>query len=271
MKNKWPFMKIVLISMAFLLVACDAQLAPEPTSTELATVTSVPPTETSTLTPTLTPTNTPTITPTPLGGRNALLLFNNSWQQDTVTKQFVRHPKIYVYDVNSPKASLFLEGFTLVGVSPDGREVALLKTTDQKIDLFVMDLANSEPPILLREDVEDAVWSQGSERIGFIAPMNGRRQVFIIRPDGSNLKQVTNSVWDATTLVAAFNDRVFWGEGTVGGDGVTNTSDYKSTTLDGVETVFPAFFESVSPSGNFGGKGRYDACIWWCEDSSFNR
>jgi len=238
MNYKNSFAKIVLFAITFWLVACGTQPTPEPTSIKLATATSIPPTETPTLTPTQTPTNTPTITPTPIGGVNGLLLFDNPWQ-----------PKIYTYNANLHKTSLFLEGYSPVGVSPDGKEVALLKTDNAKTDLFIVDFAKPEQIVLLHENVKDAVWLYGTEWISFIAVQDGIRQVFIVHPDGSNLTQVTKSVVGAVTLSSVFNDGVFWGEGTVSNNGSTIIRNHKWTKLDGTETTFINFI-TVSPSGN---------------------
>lgn len=249
MNNRKFFSKVLVISITFLLVACGAQSTPEPTLIKLATVTStlLPATET----PTPSPTDTPTVTPTPVGGGNGLVLSENNCQQDTATKKFVCNQKIYVYDVNLHKASLFspLEGYSLAGVSPNGKVLALLKTNGTKKDLFTMNLEKPDQTVLLHEDVKDAVWLSGTEWIGFIAVnSSGIRQVFIVHPDGSEITQVTKSAMGAVTLASVFNDGVFWGEGSVSSNGSIHIQKSKWTKMDGTETEY-INFDKVFPSG----------------------
>lgn len=242
------FVKIALVAMTVLLVACGGQGMSEPTSIELATEMPVPPTETPTPSPV--PTNTPTLTPTPMGGRSGLLLAGDKCQNNTA--YYTVDCKIYTYDISSQKTNLLLEGYSPIGVSPDGKIVAVQKFENEKTDLFIVDLAKPEQIVLLYENVMEyeSVWFPGTEWIGFIAKNDGKRQVFIIHPDGSDLTQVTNSSIGTVTLEPVFSDGVFWGEGWVDGNGTRHVEKYKWTKLDGTETVY-INFNAVTPSGKF--------------------
>ncbi len=243
MKRKLFSAKKTLIAVAFLLAGCGAQS----TSLPLATVTLVTPIKTPTLTPTPNPTSTPTITPTPLGGKNGLLLHDSFCEKDSVTEKFNCSHKVYTYDLNSHQTNLLLEGYSPAGVSPDGKKILFQKTEDEKTDLFIVDLAKPEQIVLLQENADEAVWFPNTEWIGFISPVEDKRQVFIVHPDGSGLTQITNSLTGAGYLESAFNDGVFWGERTASGNVIKG---YKWTKLDGTEKSF-VNFATVSPDGKF--------------------
>jgi hypothetical protein len=149
--------------------------------------------------------------------------------------------------MNSPKTKLFLKGYSPIGVSPDGEDIAVRRTENGKTSLFSLDLAKPTQMVLLAENVEtdESVWFPGTQWIGFIAKKDGIGQVFIIHPDGSELTQVTKSPIGALTLESVFNDGVFWGEG----PGI-NVQRYKWTRLDGTEKTY-SNFEAVSPSGKY--------------------
>ncbi len=124
---------------------------------------------------------------------------------------------MYTYDLNTHKTDLFLEGYSPIGTSPDGRKILTWKSENGKTDLFSTDLSNPAKITLLSEDISgnpyNFIWFSESEWIGFIAEMGGTSQVFVIRSDGSELTQVTNSPIGVLHLIPAFNNGVFWGEG----------------------------------------------------------
>lgn len=239
----------MLVVLAFFVVACGAQATSQPVITPTEKLSPVSPTETQTPIPTLTPTpeptNTPTTVPTPIGGKSGLLLSQNVCPQNGDCVQ-----TIFLYNLVSHELVPFLDGYAPLDVSPDGKKVLLKKNPWEMGDLFIVDLAQPNQITLLQENVADAAWLGDSGWIGFISvsKVNARRQVFLIHPDGSDLKQVTNSSVGAVTLEPVFNDGVFWGEGTVSSNGSTIIRKFKWTKLDGTETAYTNY-QAVFPSG----------------------
>ena len=186
-----------------------------------------------------------------------LLSFNGTtlWESGKGFRQPV--DLIFTYEMASQKTKLLLEGHHCIGVSPDGKKIAMRKTENGKTDLFVMDLAKPEKIILLYEDVvntnpfsDNSYWFPGSEWIGFIALKDGIKQIFIIHPDGSDLTQVTNSTIGAVRLEPVFRDGIYWAEGTENSRGSAFIQNHKWTKLDGTELTIQNFL-TVSPSGEY--------------------
>jgi dipeptidyl aminopeptidase/acylaminoacyl peptidase len=97
-------------------------------------------------------------------------------------------------------ALLSLQRISDPQVSPDGNTVAF---TVQSIDLaanrrpkqiYVVPLAGGAPQRITQqgENNERARWSPDSKSIAFISDRSGSSQVWIMNPDGSNARQVTN-------------------------------------------------------------------------------
>jgi WD40 repeat protein len=238
----------VLISFAILTASCGTQATPIPTLAPTETLTPIPPTETPTLTPSPEPTSTPTATPTPIGGKDGLLLYQAGVDKDGNFEQ-----KIFLYNLVSNELVPFLDGYAPLDVSPDGNQILLIKYKNIFVgdtgDLFILDLAQPEKITLLHEKVEEATWLGDSDWIGLIKKVNGKRQGFIVHPDGSELTQVTKSSVGVVRIEPVFNDGVFWHEGTV-----TRRSGHiiavKWTKLDGTQMKFTNFV-SVSPDGKY--------------------
>lgn len=249
-----PFNKkfgiLAIVATIFIQTACLGSETSVPTVTESATNTPILPTETPTQTPSPVPATTPTVTPTPLGGRNSLLF-------EVSTNYFKYGKGTYAYDFNSHEVILLLsgydfnshEGYDPIGVSPDGKRAAVWAFDDDKADIFIVDLSNPENITPLIAGVSgfyaDFSWFPETEWIGFTTKVNGVEQAFIIRSDGSDLTQVTNSGVGVEYLIPAFNNGVFWGEGK---DGVIK--DFKWTKLDGTETIIKERFV-MSPDGKY--------------------
>lgn len=255
--QKRESMKIKNIIVVLLVVCVLASCVPvattiAPTETAIPTLTLTP-----SPVPTSTPTLPPTLTPTPTGGRNGLLLsFNGSTLWETGKGWRQNLDLIYTYDMASQKMKLLLEGYSCIGVSPDGRKIAMRKTENGKTDLFVMDLAKPEKIVLLYENVVNtnplsdySYWFPGSEWIGFIALKDGINQIFVIHSDGSDLTQVTNSTIGAVMLEPVFHDGIYWAEGKENSRGQATIQNYKWTKLDGTELTIR--FQAVSPSGKY--------------------
>jgi hypothetical protein len=240
---------VTVLLVALILTSCS------PTAKIVSTETAMP---TSTFTPSPVPTNTPTFTPTPMGGRSGLLLsFNGSTLWETGVGWKENLDLIYMYDIISKKNKLLLEGYSCIGVSPDGKKIALRKTENGKTDLFTMDLAKPQEIVLLYENVVNtsplsdySYWFSGSEWIGFIAPKDGIKQIFVIHSNGSDLTQVTNSTIGVVRLEPVFNDGIYWAEGKENSRGQATIQNYKWTKLDGTELIIPNF-QTVSPSGKY--------------------
>jgi hypothetical protein len=252
--------KISLVLMAFVLAGCGTSLSP----IVIGTATPVPPTNTPTFTPSPVPTNTPTVTPTPMGGASGLLLSANgsillATTTSTPREYFFREnlDLIFAYDMSQKRISL-IDGYYCIGVSPDGKKIAMRKTENDKTDLFVMDLSKPEEIIPLYENVvtinlvsDYSYWLPGTEWIGFIAKKDWIPQIFVIHPDGSNLTQVTHSTIGAVSLYPVFNDGIIWDEGTESkwGGNIQNT---KWTKLDGTEKILSkGMVSAVFPSGKY--------------------
>lgn len=196
-----------------------------------------------------------------MGGSNGILLsFNGStlWEVTNGTGDWRQNlDLIYTYDMTSQKMKLLLEGYSCIGVSPDGKKIALRKTENGKTDLFSMDLAKPKEIVLLYENVVNtnllsdySYWFPNSEWIGFIALKDGIKQIFVIHSDGSNLTQVTNSTIGTVGLEPVFNDGIYWAEGKENSRGQATIQNYKWTKLDGTELIIPNF-QTVSPNGKY--------------------
>jgi hypothetical protein len=239
--------RIMLASLAFLAVGCGSQASMEPTARPIETSTSISPTQTPTTTPSPEPTSTPTFTPTPIGGSGGLLFYRFECNQDGSCD-----PKISLYDIVSNKLIEFLNGYAPLDVSPDGSKVLLFKYIDntfQAGDLYLLDLQEPDTLDLLQENVNDATWLGDSDWIGFVSLVNGKRQGFIVHPDGSGLIQLTNSNVGVVEFEPVFNDGAFWGEGIVSARSIQTTAN-KWTRLDGEETQFTNF-EAILPDGKY--------------------
>lgn len=237
--------------LIFIIIACS--------STENSTPTLVSTNQPApTLKPTATSTAIPTFTPTPIGGRDGLLLsFNGStlWESGVGFRNDL--DLVYIYDISFHTNKLLLEGYSCIGVSPDGTKIALRKTQEGKTDLFVMDLSKPDEIVLLYENVVNtnplsdySYWFPNSDWIGFIALKDGIKQIFIIHPDGSDLTQVTNSTIGVVRIEPVFHDGIYWAEGKENSRGSANIQNYKWTKLDGTEMTIRNFL-TVSPNGKY--------------------
>ncbi len=76
--------------------------------------------------------------------------------------------------------------------SPDGSMIAF--TTEGREDLFVMRSDGTDLRQLTNDDARDrgATWTPDGQRIGFYSARSGSYQIWTVRPDGSELTQVSN-------------------------------------------------------------------------------
>ncbi|MCI5071477.1 hypothetical protein MRY82_00855 [bacterium] len=84
--------------------------------------------------------------------------------------------------------------------SPDSKYIAFAgMDTDGEYDIFVFDVENGTLPIRRTYDARDNIdptWSPGGHLIAFASNRSGTYQIWTMRPDGSNLKQISKkSSW----------------------------------------------------------------------------
>lgn len=238
---------ITMLVLTFVLSACGQLSTQEIDPTQITTL--IQPTETHTITPPPAPSHTPTIIPTatPLGGKNGLLFEARSYNKGTSGWDYGR---IFSYNLPSSKMTLIFEGYKITGVSGDGKNFILEKENSAKSDLFIADVSDINQLTLLHENIEprSSIWTPESDWIGFVASVDGIPQVFVIRADGTNLTQVTNSTVGATGIGSLLNTGVFWAEGKTSGNNTRISAymwtqfDGTETRLDGPETVFEKSF-----------------------------
>ena len=114
-------------------------------------------------------------------------------------------------------------------------------TTDQRSQLFVVDLDGGEPRRLTSGDYEneDVSWSPDGTWLTFVSARHENREhdlngdVFVVRPDGSELRQVTDStLWVGRPRFSAEGDTIVFRGGHAGPRG----TDWFAAQ-DGVYTV----------------------------------
>jgi len=90
-------------------------------------------------------------------------------------------------------------------LSPDGQWVALTRTTTQE-DLFVVRADGSQSRRLTDDAFRDRspAWSPDGQQIAFYSDRSGGYQLWLIRPDGGGLRQVTD-VRDHTVTIPAWS------------------------------------------------------------------
>jgi Tol biopolymer transport system component len=85
-------------------------------------------------------------------------------------------------------------------VSPDGKTV-LYTVTYYNIDenksyrdIYSVPVSGGKPENLTRStgNESNAIWRPDGERIGFLSPASGSSQIWEIKPDGTDLQQVTD-------------------------------------------------------------------------------
>ena len=226
------------LACLFLLISssCGGQSAAVlPTSTGTAI-----PSPAATFTPTPMPTDTPTPapTPTPVGGAGKWILGVDRQEAASSTNE----PGIYLYDLATQRATLLFEDFSLVGkASADGSKILLSRPKEGTLsgDLYVADVSGSDPVLLHADAVVGApnaiAWLPGTERIAFLAYVQNKIQVFVIRTDGTELTQVTNSSIGAGELLPAFDGGIYWEEAQLRTNGYYGYG-FRWTKLDGSET-----------------------------------
>ncbi len=106
-------------------------------------------------------------------------------------------------------------------VSPDGERI-VFQSSHPREDLYIVRSDGSGMKQLTRDDHKDRLprWSPDGSRIAFYSNRSGRYEIWLVDPDGGNLKQLThtsgpptlNPVWSPDSRKIAFNmgDEVGW-------------------------------------------------------------
>jgi len=86
-------------------------------------------------------------------------------------------------------------------LSPDGQWVALTRVANQE-DLFVVKIDGSQSRRLTDDEFRDRspVWSPDGQRLAFYSDRSGSYQLWLIRPDGSGLEEVTDVSGGTVTM-----------------------------------------------------------------------
>ena len=174
---------------------------PEPSSTlrlATATLTSAPtatPAAVVVLLPTVTPTSSPTLTPSPtppmVVARSApSILYQARGQGD-------RNWSIYAMSSDGSDRIQLTDGsFNAYSPvwSPDGSRIAYVSDRDESLDIWVMDQDGSNSLNLSRHEAQDRMpaWSPDGNWIAFASVRDALYwEIYVIRPDGSELRRLT--------------------------------------------------------------------------------
>jgi Tol biopolymer transport system component len=79
------------------------------------------------------------------------------------------------------------------GFAPDGRHIVFRYRTTNERGLRILDLTDSSTRVLTNDDDDLPAWSPTGERIAFTRAVDGGHDIFSIRPDGTDLRRLTNA------------------------------------------------------------------------------
>jgi TolB protein len=161
---------------------------PEPTATPLPLLIPVTPPATSTPTPT-----PPAQLPRQLA--NGILFFSDREGQarlyavDPATGQTLWVTKDWPHQVAQ----------ALLGRSPDGKRVAYTQNDSDRVpQILVRDEAYSSVHQITNGPARhyDAVWSPRGDLIAFVSQEPGNDEIYTVRPDGSDMRRLTENSWE---------------------------------------------------------------------------
>jgi hypothetical protein len=243
---------ITLILIGFGLFGCNLLSGPAPAAS--ATPQTLVNSSVSTRIP-IKPTVVPTVTPTPNGGTGQIL--TNADRQDKSGKWI---PGIYKYDFSNQQTSLVLDNYYAEGVSPDGSQMLIYEKVKAYNahnvigNLYIASLDGSNPVLLSNKFVHSnndtsiaAFWFSKAKIIAFRGmDSNNKIQLFVIKPDGTGLTQLTQSIIGVDSILPTLaNGGIYWDENNSATDYGWNWS-----SLDGTQVNNSHWFAlAVSPNG----------------------
>lgn len=155
------------------------------------------------LTPTPTATPTPTDLPDYLRGK--ILFWSDRTGHDTL--MFMNPDGSEQAVLTAPDAWVYEQARQGQNISGDGRFQVIV--TDRELDinpdhilgdvvLYVTSLAEGGRPTRITAGGAnyDAVWSPTDYRIAFVSTATGNDEIYTVRPDGSELAQLTHNEWE---------------------------------------------------------------------------
>lgn len=246
---------IITVAFSILLSSCGTT-AVEPTETP----TSIPDTPTRTSTPTVIPTETPTPTPsstpiptaTPFGGSEIALLGLQVCEEHMHPLLPCKGGGTLGYNLRSGKAELMGDGkYNVEDISPDGKSLLL----SAESNLYVTDMEANEPLQVgnnfARSYGISAFWMQSSQ-IAFIGKEGSQKYIYLVNPDGSDLRSITDYGMKPYLLVPSNNsDGVLWQEAVehpIKGPGTLGW--YWTSVSDDISIELPISHQvTPSPSG----------------------
>lgn len=80
--------------------------------------------------------------------------------------------------------------------SPDGQRIAYTSNRDRRPEIYIMDLASREQTRLTTMHASSPAWSPQGDEIAYEAEVFGRLDVFVVKPDGSDVRYVTQTRGD---------------------------------------------------------------------------
>lgn len=235
--------RYILLLIALIVSGCESvSPVPETTITHAPSNTPFPtPSSTSTLTPspsatkTIRPSPTPRPTATPFGGADSLFL--GFWECKSTGCQ----PRTRLWDdgkalrlnlQTGEMAPIGETGYMLEDVSPDGHSLLMSDWTN----LYVTDLLGDNPVLIatnLLDTAEIAAYWLTSGDIAFIGTHDSESFVFLVSPDGTNLRPITDADKKPIALIPTrYSNGITWEEGWISGER-HYTEGLRITSLEG--------------------------------------
>lgn len=249
---------ITSIAINLLLFSCSA-LTPETTNVPTSAQDTLVPSSALTKTPTLSPTSSPTLTsttipsptPTPRGGSVAVLAGNLDCQGHSCVGS------TFLINLDTGRKKLIGgENYLLEDISPDNQALLLSEGTN----LYITDLLGNVPVLLSSNFVghsdripldSTAYWLNSGE-IVFVGNEGSQRDIYLVNPDGSDLRSISKSSLVPHDLKRTQGFGVIWEEGWIEPKGFVSQGLLWMSLND--ETIIPldhANSIAVSPMGDY--------------------
>lgn len=122
-------------------------------------------------------------------------------EKDTVISKENRKTPDFSKGVMNEEILWYLGRITDPKLSPDGKTLLFgIKYFDYRLnkgnmDLYTMPVTGGEPKQITKtaENESDAIWTPDGKKIAFLAPLDGKMQIWEMDPDGSNRKAISNA------------------------------------------------------------------------------